>query len=236
MARIRYKLGTQKCCGFLKTRACSTVWPSGDSTRRSAERGATKRSRAPRSGFIRSAMRTASGTRRTSGRSCGIFTTPASTKARRSASFPCPIGRNSTCGSTSISRTSRSCRCTSPKERPMVVRGESLLPIEHNPPLLPGEKPQMVMSPDAIARLHTCTGAIRSSADTLAQDHRRIVPHAPVRARESRHRPRSGRLDGDQEARGLLLDGDAAPSAIEEFLEQEQQKAASPVHHCGQRG
>src|SRR5689334_8204362 len=30
------------------------------------------------------------------------------------------------------------------KERPMVVRGETLLPLEHNPPLLPGEKPQMV--------------------------------------------------------------------------------------------
>ncbi len=31
------------------------------------------------------------------------------------------------------------------KERQMVVRGESLLPMEHDPPLLPGEKPQMVM-------------------------------------------------------------------------------------------
>ena len=31
------------------------------------------------------------------------------------------------------------------KEREMVVRGESLIPVEHDPPLLPGEKPQMVM-------------------------------------------------------------------------------------------
>jgi len=30
------------------------------------------------------------------------------------------------------------------KDRPMVVRGETLLPLEHNPPLLPGEHPQMV--------------------------------------------------------------------------------------------
>src|SRR6186713_1043143 len=32
------------------------------------------------------------------------------------------------------------------KEREMVVRGEALLPVENNPPLLPGEKPRMVMS------------------------------------------------------------------------------------------
>ena len=32
------------------------------------------------------------------------------------------------------------------KERPMVVRGESLIPLEQrSSPLLPGEKPQMVM-------------------------------------------------------------------------------------------
>jgi sulfate adenylyltransferase subunit 2 len=30
------------------------------------------------------------------------------------------------------------------KERPMVVRGESLLPLENDPPLMLGEKPQMV--------------------------------------------------------------------------------------------
>ena len=53
------------------------------------------------------------------------------------------------------------------KERPMVVRGESLLPIEHDPPLLPGEKPQMVMSRMRSLGCTPCTGAIRSSADTL---------------------------------------------------------------------
>ena len=53
------------------------------------------------------------------------------------------------------------------KERPMVVRGESLLPIEHDPPLLLGEKPQMVMSRMRSLGCTPCTGAIRSSADTL---------------------------------------------------------------------
>ncbi|HYI96549.1 MAG TPA: sulfate adenylyltransferase subunit CysD [Bryobacteraceae bacterium] len=53
------------------------------------------------------------------------------------------------------------------KERPMVVRGESLLPVEHDPPLLLGEKPQMVMSRMRSLGCTPCTGAIRSNADTL---------------------------------------------------------------------
>jgi sulfate adenylyltransferase subunit 2 len=53
------------------------------------------------------------------------------------------------------------------KERPMVVRGQSLLPLENDPPLMPGEKPQMVMSRMRSLGCTPCTGAIRSSADTL---------------------------------------------------------------------
>jgi sulfate adenylyltransferase subunit 2 len=53
------------------------------------------------------------------------------------------------------------------KERPMVVRGESLLPLENDPPLMLGEKPQMVMSRMRSLGCTPCTGAIRSSADTL---------------------------------------------------------------------
>jgi sulfate adenylyltransferase subunit 2 len=53
------------------------------------------------------------------------------------------------------------------KEREMVVRGESLLPVEHDPPLLPGEKPQSVMCRMRSLGCTPCTGAIRSTADTL---------------------------------------------------------------------
>jgi sulfate adenylyltransferase subunit 2 len=53
------------------------------------------------------------------------------------------------------------------KERPMVVRGESLLPLENDPPRMPGEKPQMVMSRMRSLGCTPCTGAIRSSANTL---------------------------------------------------------------------
>jgi sulfate adenylyltransferase subunit 2 len=53
------------------------------------------------------------------------------------------------------------------KERPVVVRGETLLPLEHDPPLLAGEKPQMVLCRMRSLGCTYCTGAIRSEADTV---------------------------------------------------------------------
>jgi sulfate adenylyltransferase subunit 2 len=55
------------------------------------------------------------------------------------------------------------------KEREMVVRGESLIPIEHDPPLAPGEKPQKVLCRMRSLGCTPCTGAIRSEADTVAK-------------------------------------------------------------------
>jgi len=55
------------------------------------------------------------------------------------------------------------------KERPMLSRGESLLPLEHDLPLLPGEQPQMVQSRMRSLGCTYCTGAIRSDADTVPQ-------------------------------------------------------------------
>ncbi|MFB3778627.1 MAG: sulfate adenylyltransferase subunit CysD [Bryobacteraceae bacterium] len=51
--------------------------------------------------------------------------------------------------------------------REVVVRGDSLLPVEHNPPLLPGEKPEPVLCRMRSLGCTYCTGAIRSSADTV---------------------------------------------------------------------
>jgi sulfate adenylyltransferase subunit 2 len=53
------------------------------------------------------------------------------------------------------------------KEREMVVRGDSLITLEHNMQLRPGEQPQMVMSRMRSLGCTYCTGAIRSKADTL---------------------------------------------------------------------
>ncbi len=55
------------------------------------------------------------------------------------------------------------------KERPMVVRGGSLIPVEQDIPLLPGEKPEMVMCRMRSLGCSPCTGAVRSDADTVSK-------------------------------------------------------------------
>jgi sulfate adenylyltransferase subunit 2 len=53
------------------------------------------------------------------------------------------------------------------RERPMYVRGDSLLPIEQEFVAWPGERPQMVKSRLRSLGCSPCTGAIRSDADTV---------------------------------------------------------------------
>jgi sulfate adenylyltransferase subunit 2 len=53
------------------------------------------------------------------------------------------------------------------KPRPMLVRGESLLPIEQPIPRLPGEEPKMVLCRMRSLGCSPCTGAIYSEADTV---------------------------------------------------------------------
>ncbi|MDE3197947.1 MAG: sulfate adenylyltransferase subunit CysD [Acidobacteriota bacterium] len=53
------------------------------------------------------------------------------------------------------------------KPRPMVIRGSSLIPIEQDFVLNPGEKPEMVMCRMRSLGCSPCTGAIRSEADTI---------------------------------------------------------------------
>jgi sulfate adenylyltransferase subunit 2 len=53
------------------------------------------------------------------------------------------------------------------KEREMVVRRGSLIPVERDIPLMPGERKEMVMCRMRSLGCSPCTGAIRSEADTL---------------------------------------------------------------------
>src|ERR1035437_143640 len=53
------------------------------------------------------------------------------------------------------------------RPRRMVVRGEMLIPVEHDVPLLPGEEPQLVMCRMRSLGCTPGTGAIRSEADTV---------------------------------------------------------------------
>jgi sulfate adenylyltransferase subunit 2 len=55
------------------------------------------------------------------------------------------------------------------RERDVLVRGTTLIPVEHNPPLAPGEQPQRVLCRMRTLGCTYCTGAIRSTADTIAK-------------------------------------------------------------------
>ncbi len=55
------------------------------------------------------------------------------------------------------------------KEREVLVRGNLLIPVEHDIPLLPGEAPQKVMCRMRSLGCTYCTGAIRSTAATLPE-------------------------------------------------------------------
>ena len=78
------------------------------------------------------------------------------------------------------------------RPRRMVERGETLIPVEHDIPLLPGEVPRMVMCRMRSLGCTPCTGAIRSEADT--------VPKIIAEMREFRRSERENRvIDHDQE-------------------------------------
>ena len=78
------------------------------------------------------------------------------------------------------------------RPRQMVVRGEALIPVEHDIPLLPGEAPQTVMCRMRSLGCTPCTGAIRSEADT--------VPKIIAEMGEFRRSERENRvIDHDQE-------------------------------------
>jgi sulfate adenylyltransferase subunit 2 len=53
------------------------------------------------------------------------------------------------------------------KEREVLVRGNTLIPIEHAPPMSPGEAPEKVMCRMRTLGCTYCSGAVRSTADTV---------------------------------------------------------------------
>jgi sulfate adenylyltransferase subunit 2 len=76
--------------------------------------------------------------------------------------------------------------------RRMVQRGEMLIPVEHEIPLLPGEEPQLVMCRMRSLGCTPCSGAIRSEADTVAK----IIEEMQVFRRSERE---NRVIDHDQE-------------------------------------
>jgi sulfate adenylyltransferase subunit 2 len=79
------------------------------------------------------------------------------------------------------------------KHREMIVRGDSLIPLENDPRVLPGEEPQTVLCRMRSLGCTPCTGAMRSTADT--------VPKIIEELFLSRRSERENRIiDHDQEA------------------------------------
>ncbi|HTU47553.1 MAG TPA: sulfate adenylyltransferase subunit CysD [Bryobacteraceae bacterium] len=83
------------------------------------------------------------------------------------------------------------------KPRPMLVRGDSLLPIEQSfVPRLPGEQPQLVMCRMRSLGCSPCTGAIRSEADTVPRIIEELIT---VRRSERQNRVIDHDQDGSME-------------------------------------
>jgi sulfate adenylyltransferase subunit 2 len=92
------------------------------------------------------------------------------------------------------------------KDREVIVRGNSLI-VQEQPFVvtMPGEKPQVVrcrMRSLGLLAMHRRNPIGRRHHP---EDHRGADRDAAVRAPAAHHRPRSGRLDGIEEARRLFL-------------------------------
>jgi sulfate adenylyltransferase subunit 2 len=85
------------------------------------------------------------------------------------------------------------------KLRPMLVRGEALLPIEHQfIPRAPDEKPQLVMCRMRSLGCTPCTGAVRSDADTVPRIIEELVT---MRKSERQNRVIDHDQDGSMEVK-----------------------------------
>ena len=95
--------------------------------------------------------------------------------------------------------------------RPVVERQGALIMVDDERlPLLPGEQPVQRQVRFRTLGCYPLTGAVESSADTLAKviDELQVGPHQ--RAPGPRHRPRRRCLDGERRSRRATSDGRAA--------------------------
>src|SRR5579871_2059164 len=107
-----------------------------------------------------------SGTPRISDQSCGTFLIRESINPKVFAFFRFQIGPSLMCGSTSMSKKFRLCRCIT-REREVVERDGSIVVIYSPDQLLPGERTKFVRCRMRSLGCMPCTGAIRSEADTV---------------------------------------------------------------------
>ena len=111
-----FKVGTQRCCGLLKTKSLLDAL-AGRQLRRRHRRRAPRRGALAREGahLLRPRSERPVGSEAPAARAVEPAERASCGPARASASFRCRTGPRSTSGTTSTSRTSRSSRSTSPR-------------------------------------------------------------------------------------------------------------------------
>ena len=151
-----------------------------------------RRSRAPRSVCFPCATRWASGIQRISGPNSGTSTTFDLAASRSLRVFPLSNWTELDVWEYIERENIPVVPLYFAKEREMLVRGDSLIPMDHPMDLLPGEKPQRILCRMRSLGCTYCTGAVRSSAATVAE----IIEELKlVRASERQNRV----IDHDQE-------------------------------------
>ena len=92
------------------------------------------------------------------------------------------------------------------KERPVVERAGTLIMVDDERlPLNPGESPQMRRVRFRTLGCYPLSGAVESDARDARRDHRRNEGLDHFRTPGPPDRHRRGRLDGEEEARGIFL-------------------------------
>ncbi len=205
-----FDLGTSKCCGLLKTRALLDALRENRIDAAVGVRHAAKRerSRAKRADLLVSRRPWTVGSRNQRPELWNLY------NGRLDAGesmrvFPLS---NWTGASTFGAGIEREQIPVVPlyfaKQRKVLVRGEMLIPVEHDPPLRgAGEAPQNVACRMRTLGCTCCSGAVRSGADTISAKSSRIGAGGAIGTGTPDHRSRSRRVDGTKKTSRLLLNG-----------------------------
>ena len=190
-----------------RRRRCSMPSMPTGSTPPSAAPAGTRTRPGPRSGSSPSATRSGSGIPKRSDRSCGSSIRAACARVSTCAPSRCPTGPSSTSGSTSGASASSCLRSTTRTSGRCVERDGMLLAISEWVSPEAGEEVRKETVRFRTVGDATCTGAVRSSADTVEEIIREVSASQDLRARsDPGRRPLFGDRDGRPQARGVLLD------------------------------
>ena len=172
-----FALGTQKCCGLLKTKSLLDALAEGgfDAAFGGARRDEEKSRAKERIYSFRDAFGAVGSEESTPG-AVEHLQFARSTRARASACFRSPTGPNWTCGSTSTWRIFPIVPLYFAQERDVVIRGGSIVVIYSKDQLLPGEKTHRMKIRMRSLGCVPCTGAIRSHADTVPKIIEEMIP------------------------------------------------------------